>query len=97
MLGVAPLVSPLECLVRGDIDVLEVLVRAVGTLTGNGQGALRTLGSGEARDGRHDCRTNCCLEKSFLLSLSRNYILSVCVTSWIMMETGGRVRGQDAL
>ena len=44
MLGVAPLVSPLEGLVCGEIDVLEVLVRAIGTLTGDGLGALRALG-----------------------------------------------------
>ena len=44
VLGVAPLVSPLECLVCGNINVLEILVRAVGALAGDGQGALGTLG-----------------------------------------------------
>ena len=59
VVGVAPPVSPLEDLVGGDVNVLEVVLGAVAALPGYGQRSLsRSLGSGVGGDTGHQSDQN---------------------------------------
>ena len=50
MVWVAPPVAPLECLVSGDVYVLEIVVRPIAALSGYGQGACGGLRTGVGGD-----------------------------------------------
>ena len=53
MVWVAPPIAPLECLVGGDVYVLEIVVRPIAALSGYGQGAggcLRSWVGGDTGD-----------------------------------------------
>ena len=50
MVWVSPPVSPLECLVSGDVYVLEIVVRPIAALSGYGQGAGGGLRTGVGGD-----------------------------------------------
>ena len=50
MVWVAPPVAPLECLVSGDVYVLEIVVRPIAALSGYGQGACGGLRTGIGGD-----------------------------------------------
>ena len=62
VVGVAPPVSPLESLVCGDVDVLEVVVRAVAALSRYGQGPLCQLWPGVGRDTGQQGEAHCSLQ-----------------------------------
>ena len=54
MVRVSPPVAPLECLVGGDVYILEIVVRPIASLSRYGQGAGRCLRSGVGGDRRDE-------------------------------------------
>ena len=64
MVRVSPPISPLECLMGGNVYVLEIVVRTIAPFSRYGQGAGRCLRSGVGGD-TGDESTDYSLQKIF--------------------------------
>ena len=88
MVRVAPPVSPLESLVGGDVDVLEVVVRAVAALSRYGQGPLCQLWPGVTRDTGQQGDAHCSLQSRDISEGRRRWALPVCTWRWRLSREG---------